>query len=79
MANYPIYHHCKYPDKCFGISATWWDDILGTAPPNKGIISQKVIDFYFKKEKTSLQKPSVQGLKTNKNYCKILHYQKFTT
>ena len=74
MVNYHIYHHCKYPDKCFGISATWWDDLLGTAPPNKGFISQKVIDFYFKKEKTSLQKTSLQGLKTNKNYCKILHY-----
>lgn len=41
-----IYHHCKYPDKCFGITVTWWDDIFGTVRSKKEI-SPRVIDFYF--------------------------------
>ncbi|MEO5500924.1 MAG: DUF6134 family protein [Ginsengibacter sp.] len=44
---YHIYHHCKYPDKCFGISVTWWDDLFGTVPQEKNIISKKVTNFYF--------------------------------
>ncbi len=48
---YHICHHCKYPDKCFGITVTWWDDLFGTYPPKKGAISQKVIDFYFGNKK----------------------------
>lgn len=44
---YHIYHHCKYPDKCFGITSTWWDDLFGSVPIKSGIISQRVIDFYF--------------------------------
>lgn len=47
MMQYHIYHHCKYPDKCFGISVTWWDELFGTIPPTKSDISTKIIDFYF--------------------------------
>ena len=47
LVKYHIYHHCKYPDKCFGISVTWWDDLFGTIPLNPGVISQRVIDFYL--------------------------------
>lgn len=49
MVSYHIYHHCKRTDKCFGISVTWWDDILKTNPPEKVAIPGKVINFYFKK------------------------------
>ncbi len=44
---YHIYHHCKYPNACFGISVPWWDDIFGTVPQSPQI-TQKIIDFYFK-------------------------------
>ena len=44
---YHIYHHCKYSDKCFGISVTWWDDLFGTAPTQKNVLQSGVIDFYF--------------------------------
>jgi hypothetical protein len=47
MITYHVYHHCKYPDRCFGISVTWWDDLLRTSPPQQGMISQRIIDFYF--------------------------------
>lgn len=47
---YHIYHHCKYPDKCFGISLPWWDELFGTIPENPGVFSQRIIDFYFKDE-----------------------------
>lgn len=30
---YHILHHYKYPDKCFGVSNTFWDRIFGTMPP----------------------------------------------
>lgn len=47
LVRYHIYHHCKYPDKCFGISVTWWDDLFRTVPSDSKTISSKVIDFYF--------------------------------
>lgn len=46
LVRYHIYHHCKYPNTCFGISVTWWDDLFGTVPKNP-MISQRIIDFYF--------------------------------
>jgi len=44
-----IHHHCKYPDKCFGVMVTWWDGLFGTAPSNKTDISDKIKLFYYKK------------------------------
>jgi hypothetical protein len=46
LVRYHIYHHCKYPNTCFGISVPWWDDIFKTVPNNPKI-SQRIIDFYF--------------------------------
>jgi sterol desaturase/sphingolipid hydroxylase (fatty acid hydroxylase superfamily) len=48
LIGFHIHHHCKHPDKCFGISVTWWDHLFGTVPKENKVISQKVIDFYFK-------------------------------
>ena len=57
---YHIYHHCRYPDKCFGISVSWWDDFFGTVPKKESMIPPKIIDFYFrekiKKETTPILK-----------------------
>ena len=49
LIQYHIYHHCKAPDKCFGVSVTWWDDIFRTIPRKHDIITQRIIDFYFNK------------------------------
>ncbi len=50
LIQYHIYHHCKSPDKCFGVSVTWWDSILRTMPKKGDILSQRIIDFYFRHE-----------------------------
>ena len=46
LVKYHIYHHCKYPNNCFGISVPWWDDLFGTVPKNPRV-TQRIIDFYF--------------------------------
>jgi hypothetical protein len=47
LLNYHIVHHCKQPDRCFGISMTFWDKVFNTGPRGNTIISQRIIDFYF--------------------------------
>jgi sterol desaturase/sphingolipid hydroxylase (fatty acid hydroxylase superfamily) len=49
LHEYHIYHHCKYPNRCFGVSVVWWDVIFGTTPPAHAKLSQRIIDFYFGK------------------------------
>jgi sterol desaturase/sphingolipid hydroxylase (fatty acid hydroxylase superfamily) len=44
-----IYHHCKYTNKCFGVSVTWWDHLFFTAPPKAASINNRIIDFYYNK------------------------------
>ena len=47
LQQYHVYHHCKYPDKCFGVSVTWWDRICNTTPPKEAVISDRIRHFYF--------------------------------
>jgi len=47
LVHYHIYHHCKYPDRCHGVTVTWWDKLFNTAPPEEASISNRIIDFYF--------------------------------
>jgi hypothetical protein len=47
LFRYHLYHHCKYPDTCFGISTTIWDDLLGTVPSKTTTISPRVLAFYL--------------------------------
>lgn len=42
-----ICHHCKFPDKCYGVSVTWWDYIFATTPPKNFKISTKATDIYY--------------------------------
>jgi sterol desaturase/sphingolipid hydroxylase (fatty acid hydroxylase superfamily) len=35
-----VYHHCKYPDACFGVCTTFWDELFGTMQPKNAVISQ---------------------------------------
>jgi hypothetical protein len=64
LVKYHIYHHCKYPDKCFGISVTWWDDIFGTIPVNPGVINDRIMDFYFMHESEKLNNLPPKNTKT---------------
>lgn len=59
---YHIYHHCKQPDACFGISVTWWDDIFHSVPNKKENISQKIIDFYFGEKEHAATKVIVRSI-----------------
>ncbi len=52
---YHIYHHCKYPDKCIGITVTWWDDLFGSVPVRPSKIPQRIIDFYFGNENDKIE------------------------
>jgi len=47
MVRYHIVHHCKQPDRCFGISTMIWDVVFNTTPDNQVKISPRIIDFYF--------------------------------
>lgn len=46
LFRYHIYHHCKYPNTCFGISVPWWDDVFRSIPKNPNI-SDRIIRFYL--------------------------------
>jgi hypothetical protein len=53
LTRFHIYHHCKFPNACFGITVTWWDEIFRTGPPKGAKISPRIIEFYF--DKTSFK------------------------
>ncbi len=42
-----IHHHCKYPDRCFGICTTGWDQLFNTTVPKEVRISERILQFYF--------------------------------
>jgi|SRR6187402_3405548 len=44
-----IAHHCKYTDKCFGVSVMWWDNLFGTTHKKNQSASSKLLSFYYKK------------------------------
>jgi hypothetical protein len=47
LIEYHIYHHCKYPDCCHGVTVTWWDKLFATKPPKEAHISARIRHFYF--------------------------------
>jgi sterol desaturase/sphingolipid hydroxylase (fatty acid hydroxylase superfamily) len=51
LVRYHIFHHCKFPNRCFGVSITWWDRIFKTTPPKTALISERVLHFYLHHEK----------------------------
>ena len=44
-----IAHHCKYTDKCFGVSVVWWDILFDTGPKKVIPADHKLLNFYYKK------------------------------
>lgn len=49
LHRFHIYHHCKFPDRCHGITVPWWDYIFGTIPDKQPDISKKILEFYYKR------------------------------
>lgn len=54
LHRFHIHHHCKHPDKCFGVTLTWWDHLFGTVPMNEKKISNRILEFYYKEEKRKI-------------------------
>jgi hypothetical protein len=46
LFRYHIYHHCKYPNTCFGISVPWWDDLFQSVPPDPKV-TDRIVAFYL--------------------------------
>ena len=47
LHRFHLYHHCKYPNTCYGVSVSWWDLIFKTVPPEEPVLLKRVVDFYF--------------------------------
>jgi len=49
LHKFHIHHHCKHPDKCFGVITTWWDYLFNTIPVTETEITDRIKQFYYKK------------------------------
>ena len=47
LHRFHIYHHCKFPNSCYGVSVCWWDLLFKTIPPGEPVLVKRIIDFYF--------------------------------
>lgn len=63
-----ILHHCRFPNRCFGITVTWWDSLFGTTAPNKFNISGKVKSYYFGEPGEKKEKEIHEMLKISQNF-----------
>ncbi|HKP31954.1 MAG TPA: sterol desaturase family protein [Chitinophagaceae bacterium] len=52
LHRFHIYHHCKFPDSCYGVTVSWWDLIFRTIPPAEAKLSNKIISFYYGNRRT---------------------------
>lgn len=60
-----ILHHCKFSNKCFGVTVTWWDKIFETSAPRSYQISEKVISYYFGDTAEKKETEKHENLKIN--------------
>lgn len=60
-----ILHHCKFSNKCFGITVIWWDKLFDTAAPKNFQVSEKVISYYFGDSLEKKEKEIHEKLKTS--------------
>jgi sterol desaturase/sphingolipid hydroxylase (fatty acid hydroxylase superfamily) len=50
LVKHHIWHHCKYPNKCFGVTSTFWDHLFKSLPSEYKVMPNSIIEFYFKHE-----------------------------
>ena len=50
LHRFHIYHHCKFPESCYGVTVSWWDLIFRTIPPAEAKLSNRIIAFYYGNE-----------------------------
>lgn len=46
LYEFHIFHHCRYPNSCYGVSTTFWDFVFRTCPPENARISERILSFY---------------------------------
>jgi len=63
LLQHHILHHCKFTNKCFGVTVTWWDKIFSTSAPRSYQISEKVISYYFGETAEKKEKEKYEMLK----------------
>jgi sterol desaturase/sphingolipid hydroxylase (fatty acid hydroxylase superfamily) len=47
LHRFHLYHHCKYPNTCYGVTVDWWDLVFKTTPPDEPVLVKRITDFYF--------------------------------
>jgi sterol desaturase/sphingolipid hydroxylase (fatty acid hydroxylase superfamily) len=47
LVQHHILHHCKFTNKCFGVTVTWWDIAFNTSAPKNYKVPEKIIKYYF--------------------------------
>jgi sterol desaturase/sphingolipid hydroxylase (fatty acid hydroxylase superfamily) len=50
LVKHHIWHHCKYPNKCFGVTSMFWDRLFKSLPLEYKSMPNSIIEFYFKHE-----------------------------
>jgi 4-hydroxysphinganine ceramide fatty acyl 2-hydroxylase len=50
LLKHHIWHHCKFPNKCFGITSTIWDRMFQTIPVECKVLPDSILEFYFRHE-----------------------------
>jgi sterol desaturase/sphingolipid hydroxylase (fatty acid hydroxylase superfamily) len=55
LHRFHLYHHCKYPNTCYGVTVAWWDHVFKTTPPDDPVLLKRVTDFYFGRWTTDKQ------------------------
>ncbi|MBA2498976.1 MAG: sterol desaturase family protein [Chitinophagaceae bacterium] len=58
LLEFHMVHHLKQPDRCFGVSVTWWDRVFKTTPASGSKISTKIISFYYGGAKGKKNQPT---------------------
>ena len=52
LHHFHIHHHCRHPDRCFGVTVTWWDHLFDTIPYHQREITDRIKKFYYKSQIT---------------------------
>jgi sterol desaturase/sphingolipid hydroxylase (fatty acid hydroxylase superfamily) len=63
LHRFHIHHHCKHPDKCFGVITTWWDYLFNTSPASDTEITDRIKQFYYKRRTTEVKKDILSFIK----------------
>lgn len=58
-----ILHHCKFTNKCFGVTVTWWDVLFNTSAPKNYKVPERIINYYFGETQKNNQSETAEIIK----------------